>query len=76
MPDEGTLRDDLEEMLSYLDTAGASGLQFDAEIEPLHLVFKWQADTEPKTLQLHQEVAEQRGSVWWGSFGRTRPRKR
>jgi 5-methylcytosine-specific restriction protein B len=74
VPDEGILRDDLEEMLSYLDTAGDSGLQFDAEIEPLHLVLKWQADTEPKTLQLHQEVAEQRGSVWWGSFGDEAPK--
>jgi MoxR-like ATPase len=39
------------------------------EFEPVHLVFKWSADVESQTVSLHQQVAEEKGSVWWGKFG-------
>jgi len=59
---------DLERMLSLLDQAVASGLRWDPELEALHLVFKWNADVEPRTVDLHREIAEREGSVWWGRF--------
>jgi len=40
---------------------------------PLHLLFKWSADVEPRTVDIHHDLADERGAVWWGKFGqRTR----
>ena len=30
----------------------------------------WNADREPATIERHKEVAENKGSVWWGRFGK------
>jgi hypothetical protein len=62
---------DLLQMLDLLDTVTASGLHWDPEIESLHLVFKWNADVEPRTIDLHREVATREGSVWWGRFSKS-----
>jgi MoxR-like ATPase len=35
-----------------------------------HLLLKWSATSKPDTVQLHEQVAMARGSVWWGKFGR------
>jgi MoxR-like ATPase len=35
-----------------------------------HLLFKWDREYEPRTIESHREVAEQHGSVWWGKFGK------
>ncbi len=32
-------------------------------------MFKWSADVESQTVDLHRQVAEAKGSVWWGKFG-------
>jgi hypothetical protein len=34
----------------------------------IHLVVKWTPRYEPRTIELHQEVAEQHGAVWWALF--------
>ncbi len=36
------------------------------EREALHLVVKWAARRRADTIERHREVAERRGSVWWG----------
>jgi MoxR-like ATPase len=42
-----------------------------AETRPTrHLLFKWDRDYEPQTIELHEAVAQDRGSVWWGKFGK------
>ncbi len=38
----------------------------EADAGPLHLVVKWSARLRPDTVELHIEVAEQAGAVWWG----------
>ena len=35
----------------------------------IHPLFKWAADREPRTVDLHRAVEEQHRSVWWGKFG-------
>ncbi len=69
VPADNTLQADLVEMLSALDRASAAGLNFDPELEPLHLLFKWSPEYESDTVSLHRTVADQHGSVWWGKFG-------
>jgi hypothetical protein len=64
-----TLRTDLARLLGLLRTADVSGLAFDPEIEPMHLIIKWSADIEAQTVALHEATAAARGSVWWGQFG-------
>lgn len=59
---------DLTRMLGLLERISAAGVSFDAELEPLHLLFKWSADREPRTVDRHRTVAERDGSVWWGKF--------
>lgn len=34
-----------------------------------HLLFKWSTDRETRAVDLHKEVADSQGSVWWGKFG-------
>jgi hypothetical protein len=69
VPDDRVLANDLHDFLGYLTNATTSGLHFDPEIEPLHLLFKWAADRETRTVDLHRQVANAHGSVWWGRFG-------
>lgn len=71
MPDDTQLAVDLDRMLELMRQAIDSGLHWDPEIEPFHLVFKWNADIEPRTLDLHREVADRQGSVWWGRFSKS-----
>jgi len=44
--------------------------------EPFHLLIKWSARQEPETLNLHRQLALERGEVWWGKFGRGMSYKR
>jgi MoxR-like ATPase len=37
-----------------------------ADASAVHLVLKWSPSTRPDTIELHQEVAEEHGAVWWG----------
>jgi DNA polymerase III delta prime subunit len=55
-------------MLRYLTEFDSSGVEWHPEIEPLHLLFKWNADGEPRTLEIHKELAEAHGETWWGRF--------
>lgn len=36
--------------------------------EDIHLVVKWSSRYEPRTIELHQEVVESHGAVWWALF--------
>jgi MoxR-like ATPase len=36
---------------------------------PVHLLLRWTANHEPKTIERHREIAESKGAVWWGKFG-------
>jgi hypothetical protein len=69
VPSDEQLRVDLDRFLQLLDTAAASGLKFDPEVEPVHLLLKWSTDLETQTVELHEQVARSKGSVWWGRFG-------
>jgi 5-methylcytosine-specific restriction protein B len=35
----------------------------------VHLLLRWRLSENPKTVDLHREVAQTRGSVWWGKLG-------
>lgn len=42
----------------------------------LHTMMRWSADFEAQTIELHQAIARQRGSVWWGKLNRPIPASR
>jgi 5-methylcytosine-specific restriction enzyme B len=69
LPDDAQLEGDLYLMGGLLDQATGSGISFRPDIEPLHLLFKWNAAYESRTIARHRDVAEARGAVWWGKFG-------
>ena len=69
VPDDEVLLQDLNEALGAVDLAIGKIEDLHPEFEPVHLVFKWSADVESQTVALHQQVAEVKGSVWWGKFG-------
>src|SRR5205814_906237 len=71
VPDEQSLIRDLRRMLDLLDAVSATGLAWTANDEPIHLVFKWNPELQPRTIELHREVADRQGSVWWGRFSRS-----
>ena len=62
------LRLDLERMLGLLRQLLQSGLDFHPETEPLHLLFKWNTTINRRTIEDHQSIADEHGSVWWGRF--------
>lgn len=69
VPDTTVLVRDLERMLAFVDRATASGLTFDPTREPLHVVFKWSAERNPRTLDAARSAAAERGYVWWKLLG-------
>jgi 5-methylcytosine-specific restriction enzyme B len=69
VPNDDVLLQDLNEVLGTIDLAIGQILDLDPEFEPVHLVFKWSADVESQTVDLHRRVADAKGSVWWGKFG-------
>jgi hypothetical protein len=68
IPSDEALLGELEHFLSLLDTAVASGLEFDPVSEPMHLLFKWSADKQSDTIALSRQVATGKGSVWWAKL--------
>lgn len=71
MPEDERVTSDLRRMLTLLGKADKAGIRWDPEIEPLHLVFKWNAEVEPRTIDIHREIAQREGSVWWGRFSKS-----
>jgi len=69
LPSPDALEADLQRFLAHLRTAASSGLLFDPEIEPLHLVLKWSSDRESSTIERSAAVVDREGSVWWGRWG-------
>lgn len=69
VPQLPQLKTDLLKMIGLLKQVMNSGYQPDPTIEPTHMLLKWSNSVEPRTLELHQQVAEEHGSVWWGAFG-------
>jgi 5-methylcytosine-specific restriction protein B len=67
---EETLLAQLPRMVELLRRLSDSGLVFDPKIEPVHLLFKWNTDINPRTIYEHKDIADDRGSVWWGRFAR------
>ena len=55
-------------MVERLDRLGESGLEFDPEVEPMHMLFKWNAEANSQTIDDHRSIADSQGSVWWGRF--------
>jgi len=39
------------------------------DADAIHLLLKWRVSEEPRTIDLHREIADRRGSVWWGKIG-------
>lgn len=66
--DGAQLSRDLLQFYDYLQIVVRAGLQLHPEVEPTHLLFKWNADHEPATIDIHRRIAESEGSVWWGRF--------
>lgn len=70
MPEPRDLWTDLKWMTEAASRVLDLGIQFDPALEPLHMLLKWSLDYEPATIARHREIAEEKGSVWWGKFGR------
>jgi hypothetical protein len=68
LADGATVGLDLARMVGLLERISIAGVSFNAQLEPLHLLFKWSADREPQTVERHRVVAQHEGSVWWGKF--------
>ena len=68
VPDDHQLRSDLDHMLELFEQVRLSGLVFQ-DVEPLHLLFKWNAERDPDTVLKHRQVATDLGSAWWGRLG-------
>lgn len=60
------LLSDLRWMYELLSLVVEANPPFDPEIEPTHLLFKWNADRRATTIEDHRQIAEREGSVWWG----------
>ena len=65
------IRSDLERMVGLLNSVDTTALGLDQLTEPQHLLVKWSVERNPRTLELHREIAAERGSVWWGNFANT-----
>lgn len=70
LPEEKQLLADLDALLRTYDAFVVNKLTVAPMNTPnaLHLLFKWSSAREPRTIDLHKEVAEREGSVWWGRF--------
>lgn len=73
LPTDESLAEDLDFLHEALQKAAQSGLSFDPEIEPVHLLFKWSAEIEPATVDIHREIADEKGSAWWCRYGTSDP---
>lgn len=69
VPDDENLAKDLEQFERALKEILRSGVEFSPLVEPFSIVFKWNADREPRTVLLHEELAQRDGAVWWGRLG-------
>ena len=69
LPDDSALLGDLEGILSVYDRylKKKNGARMDT---PLDLVLKWSPKYEPRTIDLHRDIASKHGSVWWGRFSK------
>lgn len=65
VPNDEELLSDLSELL----TAYEAFLSRAEEVQLIHLLLKWSDTREPRTIQLHNDVVQREGSVWWGKFG-------
>jgi hypothetical protein len=71
LPRDDQLLSNLDRLITIIGHVEASGLKFDPELEPLHLLFKWSAAEESNTIGRHKEIADGKGSVWWGRWRST-----
>lgn len=69
VPDAPSLRSDLQRMVDLLGTVTASGLAFNPDLEPVHLVMKWSPERRASALAESKATADTKGAVWWGKFG-------
>ena len=68
LPRDDELLSDLDRLITIIGRIEDSGLKFDPELEPLPLLFKWSATEEANTIGRHKEIADGKGSVWWGRW--------
>lgn len=69
VPSEETLAADLTRLWEMLRLV-PDVLNAMPQREPVHLVMKWSAEQKPDTISLHRQIAEDKGSVWWGKNGK------
>lgn len=69
VPPDEQLKEDLWRFLGIVTLAEKSGLTLDPNMEPVHLLLKWNTTLEPNTVGIHKQIAEDKGSVWWGRIG-------
>ena len=69
VPDEDTLKTDVDRLFGLQEIARKRGLMFDSRGEPLHMLLKWSTDLANDTVVRHQSLADSKGSVWWGKYG-------
>ncbi len=65
--DLGTLLASLSELYSQGEPDGEEEPPVSGE-KPVHLLLKWNPESDPDTLIKHLDVIQQQGSVWWGNF--------
>lgn len=58
-----------------LEELGFEVVDRETETRALHLVVKWSATHGRQTVDLHREVADEKGSVWWGLIGKPGSKK-
>ena len=42
----------------------------EGQADRMHLLVRWSADREPRTIELHDDIAAAEGAVWWGMIGK------
>jgi 5-methylcytosine-specific restriction enzyme B len=69
IPRDGELVQDFTEFQAVLQRILGRDIDLPSEIEPVHILFKWNADREPRTVRIHEDLARQDRAVWWGRPG-------
>jgi hypothetical protein len=57
---------DLRNLYAAMLVVVRDGPQFHPEIEPMHVLLKWDKRRRTSTIDDHKSIADTMGSVWWG----------
>jgi hypothetical protein len=64
VPDDTAITADVQALLTAYDAYLSS------QSQAVHLLLKWSPEHAADTIERHKQVAQERGSVWWGKFGK------